>query len=302
MSWLRSNRWKVARRSVQILVILLLLSPALGFGFFRGTLISGELFGLALNDPLAALDYTLAARNLSFGLVAGALVVLAFYFVVGGRVFCSWVCPVHLVSEAGGLFRGKSPAFGRKSPLTGRKQPLTRKYWVLGLVLLLSLVTARPVFEIVSPIGAASQNIALGPRLDAGIAGAGSNGTDTSAPVAAVPAGTGFLFNASLLLVLFIFLMEVFVARGWWCGSTCPVGALYALVGRSSPTRVKIDHEACNNCGDCLRVCMVSDVLTSPLKGNTESVTSGDCSNCMNCVDACTQDALKLGFSITGRK
>lgn len=273
MSRLRANKWKVARRTVQLSAIFLLLSPVLGFGFFRGTLISGELLGVSLSDPLAALDYALAARTFAADVLFGGLLVLVFYFVVGGRAFCSWVCPVHLVSEVAGRLRGNKPV------LRGRP-PLSRKYWVLGLVLLLSLVTARPVFEVVSPIGAISQNIALGYR----------------------PAGTGLMLNASLLLVLFIFLMEVYVARGWWCGSTCPVGALYALAGRRSPVRVEIDHEACDNCGDCFRVCMVPDVLKPPVQRSTAAVLSGDCSRCMDCVDACTQDALKPRFSTAGRR
>lgn len=270
MSWLRNNRWKATRRVVQILVVAVLLSPALGLEFFRGTLISGELFGVTLNDPLAAADYALAAKNVSAAVLLGALIVLAFYYLVGGRVFCSWVCPVHLVSEIGGCIRGKTP-------LLRLAAPSATKYWVLVVILVLAATTSRPVFEMVSPIGAVTQNLALG----------------FTAPSA---------LNASLLLVLLVFLVEVLGGKGWWCGQSCPVAAVYALIGRRSPARIRINHEACDNCGECFRACMVPDVLISPVNGETRWVLSGDCSNCMNCVDTCPQKALDLRFSFAGRK
>lgn len=294
--WLDNNRWKLVRRSVQILVIVLLLTPAFGFGFFQGTLISGELFGVTLVDPLAALDYTLAARVLSASVLTGAIIVVAFYFVVGGRVFCSWACPIHLVSEIAGRLRSRFAISHTGGP-TSR-----RKYWILAAVIGLSLVTARPVFEVVSPIGAVTQNIALGARPDAGTAWAGVDWESREVAVLDASGKSRLLFNVSLLLVVLIALMELFVAKGWWCARTCPVGALYALVGRWSPVRIRIDNEMCNQCGDCLKVCMVPEVLEFPVKKETNWVLSGDCSNCLNCVDACTQRALTLRFLIAGRK
>jgi ferredoxin-type protein NapH len=39
-------------------------------------------------------------HQLAGTVLLGAAIVLAFFFVVGGRSFCSWVCPVNLVSSA----------------------------------------------------------------------------------------------------------------------------------------------------------------------------------------------------------
>ncbi len=295
-----SGRWKTARRAVQIAIIFMLLSPALGLSFFSGTLISGELFGISLTDPLAAIDHTLATRSVSTGVLTGALLLLVFYFLVGGRVFCSWVCPVHLISEIAGQFKDRSIFRMKRHP--------SRKYWVLGLVMVLSLVAAKPVFEIISPIGAISQNLALGLRGERAIPGSenfdleGLDGSVSGLAVAADSGGALFFFNLSLLLLLFIALMEVFGSSGWWCGSTCPVGALYSILGRLSPLRIKINHETCNQCNDCSGVCMVPHVLLTPVEGSTAWVLSGDCSNCMNCVDTCTQFALKPRFNFVGRK
>jgi ferredoxin-type protein NapH len=302
IGWAGRNKWLLTRRSVQVLVILLLLSPAFGLGIFSGTLISGELFGVTLTDPLAAIDYSLAAKTVSLSLAIGAAIVLAFYFVVGGRVFCSWVCPIHLISEIGRNLHRRT--LGATPPKRAKQ-----KYWVLALVVVLSFVTSKPVFETISPIGAITQNIATGVDYHGSLFGPGNAGEanrvlgGADGVVLSDSGGTWrFLFNSSLLFVLFIFLVEVFVRKGWWCEYTCPVGALYSIVGRRSPARVRMDHEACNHCGDCFKVCIVPDVLKPPAAGTTDWVLSGDCSNCMSCVDACTTSALSLRFSIGGKK
>lgn len=292
--WARENKWRLLRRTVQILVILLLLSPVVGLGVFSGTLISGELFGITLTDPLAALDYALAAKTVTVSVFVGAILIIGFYFVVGGRVFCSWVCPIHLVSE-------QARRFNKKRSALSHERSRHRKYWVLGIVLVLSFVTYRPVFELISPIGAISQNIALGTGY-AGVEPQAGGLTDMDGVVAGRGDGTRWiLLNSSLLLVLFVMLTDAFVTRGWWCEHTCPVGALYSIVGRWSPTRIRIDQRACTNCGECQEVCPVPDVLDPAVGGDTDRVLSGDCSNCLNCVDVCSEKALALRLSVGGR-
>ncbi|UCH84444.1 MAG: 4Fe-4S binding protein [Candidatus Latescibacterota bacterium] len=286
-------KWKLVRRCVQVAVILLILSPALGFGIFSGTLISGELFGVELTDVLAALDYTLAAKTLTAGMLIGAAVVLVFYFFVGGRVFCGWVCPVHLFSEM-------ARTFNKRFGFVSLRPPRWQKYAVLAVVLVLSFVASVPVFEMVSPIGAVTRAMATGLRIDRG---------DGSTVVADVAGGVGesdltvtLVLNGTLVLLMFILLMDAFVKKAWWCEYTCPVGALYSIVGRKSPVGVRIDHDACTDCGDCFGVCPVPHVLTPAVKGEVGWVQKGDCSNCLNCVDACDEKALALRFWSRARR
>ena len=40
-------------------------------------------------------------------MLLGAAIVLVFYPLVGGRVFCAWVCPVNLVTDLAGWLRTK---------------------------------------------------------------------------------------------------------------------------------------------------------------------------------------------------
>ncbi|KAA3596780.1 MAG: 4Fe-4S binding protein [Calditrichaeota bacterium] len=299
MNWVKNNKWKITRRIVQIGVILLLMTPIFGFSFFKGTLISSEIFGISLTDPFAFLDYTLATKTIYLPLLVSAILILGFYFLVGGRVFCSWICPIFILTEISEKLHDKFGVFNYKPSDS-------QKYWVLGVLLVLSLVTSKPVFEWISPIGIISQNIALGVDFQGSEFGselALGSGEDFGTSKEFLIEGRNetewrFLFNSSLWLIFAIFLIDVFVAKGWWCKSTCPVGAFYSIVHKTSPTKIKIDHEVCTSCGDCFKVCLVSEVLKEPVKGTTKWVNDGVCTNCMNCVDACPENALKLGLKI----
>ncbi len=298
IGWLKNNKWKFIRRLVQSSVLFVLVSPVLGLHIFKGSLISGEFFGISLTDPLAAIDFMLASKSVYVPLLLGALLILVFYFVVGGRVFCGWVCPVFLLTEAAEKLHKRLTVFNHKPSSN-------QKYWVLGIVLFLSFVTSKPVFEMVSPIGILSQNISQGLDYQGAVFGrelaleSGKAYGNVKADILADRVEKWrFVFNRSLWIILTIFLIDVFVTRGWWCKYTCPVGAFYSLVGRRSPTKIKIDHTACDNCGLCFQVCFVQEVLVAPVQGNTDWVVDGVCTNCLNCVDVCPEKALKLGIKL----
>ncbi|MCC7429748.1 4Fe-4S binding protein [bacterium] len=290
------SKWKLVRRFVQTGIIFLLVSPVFGFTFFSGTLISSEIFGFFLTDPLAAADYFLAAKTFSVLVFGSALTVLVFYFFVGGRVFCSWVCPVFLLTEL-------SEKLNKKFAVFKIKPSPNQKYFVLGAVLVLSFATSKPIFEIVSPIGFVSQNLAIGIDTKSKVFGDKISlesgeiyGNLKKNLIAKDVERVRFLFNGSLWFVLTIFLIDVFVVKNWWCKFTCPVGAFYSILGKKSPAKIKINHEACNNCGKCFKVCFVNEVLIAPVQGKSDFVLDGSCTNCLNCVDVCPESALGAGI------
>lgn len=301
MSWISNNRRKILRRMVQLSVIFLLVSPLLGLKIFRGTLISGTLLGVQLTDPLAAIDFILATKAVYLPVLIGAVIVLAFYLLLGGRVFCGWVCPVYLLTEIVRKLHTKLHVFKYKPKSTTR-------YWILGTVLLLSLVTAKPVFETISPIGIVSRNIALGIDAPQGIFGSerAKEQTNNNNQYADNFAGTTsdswrVLFNYSLWLLVILLLIDIFVSRGWWCRFICPVGTLYSLVGKLSPLKIKISHTACTKCGECFDACVPSEVLVKPVRGE-ETWIGSSCTNCLNCVDICPENALKISIKYIREK
>jgi ferredoxin-type protein NapH len=247
-------KWWPLRRLIQLVVIALIASPLLGMTIFSGNLSAGQLFGIDLADPLAFLQVALAAHVFVASFLGSALLITAFYFVIGGRTFCSWVCPVYLVTETSEKLRCKLETGERQLPLSGIR-------WSLAVAASISLVTGLPVFEIISPIGITTRAIM-------------------------------FRSLAPLLCVAAIVVIELFVARRVWCRSLCPVGGFYSLLGRFSPLRIGFTQHLCTSCGDCTAVCPVEEVLVPALVDGARQIASGDCTRCGACIDVCPTEAL----------
>ena len=249
-----SFKWWPIRRAVQLSIVALIASPLLDLTFFRGNLASGELFTVGLADPLAFLQATVASHIFILSFFGSALMVAVFYFIIGGRTFCGWVCPVYLLTEMGEKLRRNIGTGERTFPLSGTR-------WTLGMTAAITAVTGNPFFEILSPIGITSRAIMFKNWLP-------------------------------LLLVVAILVVEVFIARRIWCRSLCPVGGFYSLLGRFSPFRVGYTQHLCTHCGECTRICPVEEVLAPSLTHNNLQVTGGDCTRCGDCIDICPTKAL----------
>jgi ferredoxin-type protein NapH len=252
------KRWTLSRRLVQLAAIGLIASPLAGLTIFQGTLAAADLFGLPLADPLAALQVVLATGLLVPAFLGSAIGVTLFYFLLGGRTFCSWVCPVYLLTELADKLRLRLG--------TGERiLPLATKNWLLLSIFLITGVTGLPLFEIMSPIGMTGRAIAVG----------------------------GWL---ALVCLVGLLVIEVVLARRLWCRSLCPLGGFYALVGRLAPLRLRFHQVRCTACGECSRVCPVAEVLAPSLERGTAQIHSGDCTRCACCIDCCPTNALTIGF------
>lgn len=107
-----SNLWKkyrflVSRRIVQVSLLVLYFSAnAYGLKVLTGTLSSSTLFqSIPLSDPFAVLQMLSAGAVLSMDVILGAIIILAFYMSIGGRAFCSWVCPINIITDMANWLR-----------------------------------------------------------------------------------------------------------------------------------------------------------------------------------------------------
>ena len=256
-------RYLIFRRSTQVLLLFLYFGAnAWGWTVLMGNLSSSVLFSvIPLSDPYAALQMLVAGAVLATDLLIGAFIIAMFYLVVGGRAFCSWVCPINLVTDAAALVRRKIGVDG-----FSKRQPATRnmRYWVLALSLLISIMMGVAAFEFVSPISMLHRGIIFG-------------------------------FGFGWAAVLIIFLFDLFVLKNGWCGHICPLGGFYSLVGKFSLIRVQHTEENCTLCMKCKVVCPEQQVLYMVGKESIP-VLSGECTNCARCIEVCDDDA--LSFSI----
>ena len=263
--WLMAHRFLLLRRVSQLGVLFLfLMGPWLGWWLVKGNLNYSLTLGtLPLADPLVLLQSLLTRHVPERNAIIGALIILVFYVAVGGRVYCSWVCPVNLVTDAASALRRRLDIRG------GADLPRETRYWILALILLLAASTGGIVWELVNP-------------------------------VSMLPRGLLFGMGAGWLLIGGIFLFDLFVMKRGWCGYLCPVGAFYSLLGHFSWVRVNASkREACNDCLDCFTVCPEQQVIKLPLKGASRGaspiILSGNCTNCGRCIDVCSKDVFTFG-------
>ena len=256
-------RYLILRRISQISILILFFGAnSWGWKILQGNLSSSKFLSvIPMSDPYAVLQMLFAGATLAADLLLGAGIVIIFYFFIGGRSFCSWVCPINLVTDAANYLRRKLEI----NRVQGIK-PATRniRYWVLGLSLILSSIMGVAAFEFISPISMFHRGIVF---------------------------GIGFGWAA----ILIIFLFDLFVLKNGWCGHVCPLGGFYSLVGKFSLIRVYHTEENCTLCMKCKVVCPEHQVLHMIGKESLP-VLSGECTNCARCIEVCDDDA--LGFSI----
>lgn len=155
---LARNRWLLLRRASQLLILLAFLTgPWFGVWIAKGNLSSSLTLGvLPLTDPLLVLQ-TLVTGHLPYAsALIGAAIVLVFYVLFGGRLFCSWVCPVNVVTDAAAWSRRR---LGIK---TGRVPDADTRYWLLGGILVAAAVTGTLVWEWVNPVSLLHRGIIFG--------------------------------------------------------------------------------------------------------------------------------------------
>ena len=288
--WLGAHRWLLLRRLVQVCVLLLFMAgPWFGLKWAGQWIVKGNLASsltldvLPLTDPYLVLQ-SLAARHWpTEGKVwLGAAIVLVFYALIGGRVFCSWVCPVNMVTDAAAWLRER---LGLKG---GARLARATRYWVLAMTLIVAFATGSIAWELVNPVSIMHRGIIFGMDL------VGAPASLTGA-LRAVVLGTG----AMLAIILALFLFDLFVVPRGWCGHLCPVGAFYGLIGRYSLLRISaVRRAACNDCADCYAVCPEPIIIKPALKGVDGAgpvITSANCTNCGRCIDVCAKDVFEFG-------
>jgi len=264
-AWLVRSRWLLLRRATQLAILVLFLAgPWLGIWWVKGNLASSTILDrLPLTDPLVLLQSLAAGHVPLAAALTGAAVVLVLYLVVGGRAYCSWVCPINVVTDSAHWLRTRlnlGPGWQPRRAL---------RHWILAATLAVSALAGAIAWELVNPITWLHRGLVFG-------------------------------IGTAWVVVLAVFLFDLLVSRRGWCSHVCPVGAFYGLVGRASLLRVNArNRSACTDCGDCYRVCPEPHVLVPALKPRTAHgsvvVVSGDCTNCGRCIDVCEEAVLQLG-------
>ncbi len=111
--WVRAHNWLILRRISQLSILgLFVISPLLVDRLERETwIIKGNLAAsmtldvLPMTDPHILLQAVLAGVEPHQDAIIGVVIIILFYLLVGGRVYCSWVCPVNMVTDSADWLR-----------------------------------------------------------------------------------------------------------------------------------------------------------------------------------------------------
>jgi ferredoxin-type protein NapH len=268
-SWWARHRFLLLRRLSQAAVLaVFLLGPLAGVWIIKGNLNSSlTLDVLPLTDPFVLIQSWLAGQQFGTQALIGAGIVTLFYFLLGGRAWCAWVCPVNAVTDLAHWLREK---LGLKGNTRIKRQT---RYWLLAACLLLAAITGLVAWELVNPVSALHRGILFG-------------------------MGWGWL------IILAVFLFDLAVSRRGWCGHLCPMGAFYSLLGTHSPLRIRTDKRlACDQCMDCFAVCPEPQVIKPALFGEKDGIPAvineANCTNCARCIDVCSKEVFAFGTRFT---
>lgn len=188
-------------------------------------------------------------------LILVAVIVISFVF---GKSFCSWLCPIGLLSESLGDLGEK--IFRRKIHIPRfLDYPLrSLKYLLLGFF----------VYSIFFVMG----EVALRAFLDS--------------PYNLTADIKMYYFFADIsrfaLIVIITLIVLSIPIRNFWCRYLCPYGAFLGIFSLLSPHKIKRNPTNCIDCGECAYAC------PSRIKvDKVHTVVSDECVTCLNCVDVC---------------
>ncbi len=279
----------VDRLLVQTFFLFLVLWIGVQFHFFVKWLESGGLEHFTERPPgveaflpigsLMSLLYFIETGDFNMIHPAGFFIFIAVLTIsiLFGKSFCSWVCPIGMLSEYIGEFGAKieKKLFGRELKL-----PKILDYPLRGVKYLIMFFFVYSVFAMSADELRAfldsPYNILVDVKMYYFFA-------DIS------------LFSLKVLAAIFLFSV---VIRNFWCRYLCPYGALLGIFSLLSFVRIKRNTETCIDCGLCAKACP-HHIKVDKVK----TVVSDECTSCLQCLDACpVADTLELRTAAGNKK
>ena len=186
-----------------------------------------------------------------------ALLVLA---IVCKKAFCGWACPIGFLGELAARVSGR--IWKKRPRVPGKADRVLKllRYVVLVAALFITYRTGELVLRGYDPFFLIFSGF-----------GHGSAGIVSAAALGGIVIG-------------------MWIVPMFFCRYLCPLGAVFDPFSRIGLLKVTRDGSKCTTCGRCSRACL-HDIPVQKLR----AVRHRDCTNCLECLDACTEkDVLQL--------
>ena len=225
-------------------------------------------------SSLMSLKYWILSGDFNSIHPAGLVLFMAFLGIAWGikKSFCSWICPVGLLSEY--LWKAGRKIFGRNVNI-----PAWLDWPLRSLKYLILIFFAWGIFF--------GMNVA---DLKAFLYGDYNRVADIKM----------LMFFAhisafSLGVILALALLSVFV-KNFWCRYLCPYGALFGFFSMFSPAKITRNPDTCTDCRLCTEACPANIKVHEKRRVKTD-----ECTACLTCTSVCPEpDTLSL--SLPGKK
>ncbi len=222
--------------------------------------------GASAACPMGALQNALADSGKTVPYYMLGIILL--YGLLFGRWICGFLCPFGLIQDL--IYKIRTPKAGK-----GR---VTRVLSYFKYVILVFFAVIFPLvyagFEF--PLPGFCKYVCPAGTLE-GAVGLLSNPENEG-----MLRMLGPLFTWKFLLMVIFLVGAVFIYR-FFCRFFCPLGALYGLFNRISFVGVKLDRDACTDCGLCVGTC----------KMDIRHVGDHECINCGECISVCPTGAIQ---------
>lgn len=216
----------------------------------------------AVGDILTAL---IKDRFSVYALSAQLITVLTVFIITAlwGRFFCGFVCFFGTLQELTAFLSKK--IFPTKRQLPPQFDHLLKfiKYFIFIFLVVGIWILALPVDSSYNPWGVFGMLVS----------------GNLSAVSAAIP-------TAGFFILMAILICSIFIER-FFCRYLCPLGAIFAIVSSKRAYQIHRQNDTCINCGLCTKRCSMG--IDVPKK---DTVTSGECINCMQCLTICPRESL----------
>ena len=181
-----------------------------------------------------------------------------------GRFFCGFICPIGALQD---FFKYLGTKLRLKEiKLHGFKifKPEIIKYFILIIVLVLSILGAGNLISPFSPW------------------------------LAYLNIFAGFNLQFGSIILLIIMILSLFIKR-IFCRCFCPFGAFQSLLYAVGPLKIN-KGKNCNGCSHCLKNCPVG------IENSDDIIISPECVNCLECTEtACVKESNGFSINFAGR-
>ncbi len=268
------------RRFVLLGIIILFLLQFFGVKALVGGLTgSVAVWFVKLIDVFAYFESLIASKDFTMTAFWAVLPAIALYLIFG-RAFCGWVCPMDFLYEIVNRIKDKRQGSGvgsQKKTIADKISPKIG-YVVAMLLIVISALISIPFFtNYISHLTNFFRTLTGGVFLALDL------------PVEPVVV----VYSLSVITALLV--LEYIYPR-LWCRALCPVGKTYGLFNKVSLLKLKFVEGECGECNLCEQMCYMNVKIARNI--DRPGLRDTNCIYCGRCVEGCETKGKLIKLSL----